>query len=327
MAFNVFISWSGARSHKVARALAVWLKEVNQSIETLISEKIPAGAEFFTELTGMLKQADFAVIVVTPENWNNPWISLEPGIIMVKGAQVCPYMIDLSSRRRDLPEPLKFFQAKMATYEGTHELVRDINAAAGSPLTELQLKEIFDKKWPELEAVIKEVNFPGDASGKPASPPPPPNPKDCSDDFMRVSGFIQCHQDRLYGVFHDLIYTTADTVKVGKYDRETVVRMASREIEKSKNIYSKDHSLLVGSVADFFAEHFKLAQLVAIIQKMEGEIRPKDFDEKGRFVGDLGALQRKWVVHMRAAVSEVFLIFHRALLDKLGECNKRAGLG
>jgi hypothetical protein len=333
MAFNVFISWSGARSYKVARALTVWLKEVNQFVETLISEMIPSGAGFFLELTSMLRQADFAVVVVVPENWDNPWISLEPGVIIGKGAPACPYLVALNARRRDLPEPLKFLQAKTATYEGTYELVKDINAAAGSPLSELQLKKSFDEKWPELWEVIKSVNNVGgdgetseDGGG---TPPRRPSHKDCTDDFMRVSGLIESHQTNVYGIFHDLIFQTADDARCGRYDREKVIRKANNEIEKSikKIINDAGRSLLVGDVAAFFASHFKTPQLVEIIQEMETEMRPEDFDEKRRYVGDLGVLQRKWAAQMGAAVSKVFLIFHRALLDKLGECNKLASGG
>jgi hypothetical protein len=47
---NVFLSWSGEPSRKVATALANNLKSLSPGIKPWMSEKIPLGKDWFAEL-------------------------------------------------------------------------------------------------------------------------------------------------------------------------------------------------------------------------------------------------------------------------------------
>ncbi|HKG14447.1 MAG TPA: hypothetical protein VKB12_14055, partial [Pyrinomonadaceae bacterium] len=187
MTLNVFIGWSG-RTSLVAKKLTTWLKEIVPGVEPWMSEEISAGALgwFENELTPSLRRAELAVMCISPENWHNPWFTYEAGVVFGqtrKSRRVCPYITDPSALRRKLPEPLKFFWAEKADHEGagTLKLVRAINKAAGSPLSddgpEDELTRVFRKKWPELLKVLIQ-----------ATPPPrTPGPSQYIDDFMNVS--------------------------------------------------------------------------------------------------------------------------------------------
>jgi hypothetical protein len=317
MALNVFIGWSGRRSYLVAFELMVWLKEVIPTVETWMSVVLPPGTvQWFNELNKNLRQADFAVICVNPENWENPWISYEPGVVLGKTeteTRVCPYLIDRNARRRDLPEPLKYFLAEMATKEGTYRLVKIINEAAGSPLSERKLRGVFSRRWRKLDKVIT------DAAPPPPPPPPPtpPEPADYMDDFMRVSRCIELHQDRLYGRFHDVIEKAVELLRAGEYEHEAIFRLATDEIMRSKERFTIDHSLLVGSVCEFFETYYTDEELHRSITKMEAALKLNTKPDEPRSIEELEPLRKEWKAYMKTAVAEVFSQYHKVLLGKL----------
>ncbi|MGB7922190.1 MAG: hypothetical protein WCF57_02975 [Pyrinomonadaceae bacterium] len=317
MKLNVFIGWSGRASYLVARKLKVWLEEVVPNVETWMSEQLPRGSHFwFNDLTHKLRQADFAVICVNPENWENPWVSYEPGVVVgktEKETRVCPYLIDLSSKRRNLPEPLKYFLAEMASEEGTYRLVKDIHDAAGKPLSEQRLTRNFNRKWPELEKIIEQV-------APPPPPPTPPEPLDYMDDFMKVSRCIELHQDRLYGRLRDVIEKGIQAVRAGRYDHETVVEMALKAIRRSKERFVAEPSLLVGNVCEFFERYYTEDELRRVITEMESGHKLDSKPSKPRTVEEIEPAREAWIAHMKISVAEIFSEYHKILLGKLNTC-------
>jgi hypothetical protein len=321
MALNVFIGWSGRKSFPVAKKLAVWLEEVIPNIETWMSEEItPGTVAWFNDLNERLRQADFAVICVNPDNWDNPWLSYEPGVVIGKRrkeTRVCPYLIDPYALRRNLPEPLKLFWAEKPTDDGTYNLVKIIYEAANGLLSEKsekQLKRVFNKKWRELEKVIL------DAAGPPP-PPPSPEPADYIDDFMKVSRRIESHRDRLYGQFHEVIRKAVKAIRAGAYDSKAIVGLAASEIRKSKERFIDDNSLLVGNVCAFFESYYTEDDLQRAITEMELALeidkkQPKK-PPKPRTLKELESLREGWETYMQVAVAKIFSEYHRLLLGKL----------
>jgi hypothetical protein len=321
MTLNVFIGWSGRKSFPVAEKLAVWLKEVIPNIETWMSEELsPGTVAWFSDLNERLRQADFAVICVNPDNWDNPWLSYEPGVVIGKThkeARVCPYLVDPYALRRNLPEPLKLFWAVKSTEDGTYQLVEIIHKAANSPVSDKsakQLKRVFKKKWHVLEKVIR------DAAGPPP-PPPSPEPADYIDDFMKVSRRIEMHRDRLYGQFHDVIKKAVKAIQTGTYDSEAIVELAASEIRKSKERFIDDNSLLVGNVCAFFESYYTEDELQRAITEMESVL---GIDKKQRptppklpTFKELDSIRGGWETYMQIAVAKIFAEFHRILLGKL----------
>lgn len=318
MALNVFIGWSGRKSFPVAERLAVWLKEVIPNIETWMSEQLsPGTVAWFNDLNERLRQADFAVICVTPDNWDNPWLAYEPGVVIGKTqreARVCPYLVDPYALRRNLPEPLKLFWAEKPTDDGTYNLVEIIHKAAGSPLSDKQLKRVFKKKWPELEKVII------DTAGPPP-PPPSPEPADYIDDFMKVSRRIEMHKDRLYGQFHEVIRRAVKAIRAGAYDSKAIVELAASDIRKSKERFIDDNSLLVGNVCAFFESYYTEDDLHRAITEMESALgldkKQHKRPPKPRTLKELESLREGWETYMEIAIAKVFSEYHRILLGRL----------
>src|SRR5215217_1554754 len=109
---NIFISWSGEKSRRVALAMKAFLQDVNQRIIAWFSDAdISAGERLGLELATKLETTDYGIICVTQASLESQWILFEAGALgkSVKGGRVCPYLIDLS--RKQLSGPLSQFQA------------------------------------------------------------------------------------------------------------------------------------------------------------------------------------------------------------------------
>lgn len=156
---DVFISWSGQRSRKVADFLFKWLKKFPLTIEPWVSgEAIDPGTRWSKELDEALKETNFGVLCVTKENQKEPWICFESGALAkaIERTNVIPYLIDMSPA--ELEYPLKQFHAIEANKANTLKLIKTIHKVSGDKTrSEGDLTEVFDKWWPDLEDKIEEA--------------------------------------------------------------------------------------------------------------------------------------------------------------------------
>jgi Helix-turn-helix. len=167
---DVFISWSGQRSGKIAEALKIWIPKVIQTSRPWISSaSIEAGTRWSEEVTNALANIRFAIVCLTPENANAPWVLFEAGALAkaVTKTRVVPYLVGIEAR--ELQGPLAQFQAVKADEAGTLTLLQSLNnSEQPSALDPVSLKEAFEVWWPKLESTIKDV-----LSVRVAEPAPP----------------------------------------------------------------------------------------------------------------------------------------------------------
>jgi len=182
----VFLSWSGARSKAVAAALRSWLKNVLQAVDPWMSEQdIQAGQVWFNEVADKVDVCAFAVICVTPENLDSKWLNFEAGAIGMARREgshrlAAPYVLDLDELGV-LPQPLGAFEAKKADKAGTFGLVESINKTLPSPLEAAVLKEVFEMWWPQLDAALREIPQPDNATA-----PAKPTQDDVNDEVLSL---------------------------------------------------------------------------------------------------------------------------------------------
>src|SRR5262245_13366820 len=143
MTMKIFISWSGPKSHHVAKALRNWLPDVIQSLRPwLSSADIPRGGRWGLELARELDGTKAGVICLTKHNQKSPWLLFEAGALgkALEHTLVGTYLIGM--KNTDLEEgPLTQFQASVADKENTFELLSSINRALESEsLAEAQLR-------------------------------------------------------------------------------------------------------------------------------------------------------------------------------------------
>ena len=150
---NVFISWSGERSRRVASHMKEWLKCVLQATDPWISnDDIERGSMWFQDISNSLSACTVGILCLTKENRNAPWILFEAGALL-KGLstnRVCTFLIDLEPK--DVESPLSHFNHTMPTKESMYQLVSTLNNRLETgKLDEKTLERVFQMYWPSFE--------------------------------------------------------------------------------------------------------------------------------------------------------------------------------
>lgn len=129
----------------------------------------------------MIKTLDgssVGIAVVTPSSSERPWINFEAGAIAraiePSGGIVAPLLINM--RESNLNGPMKTLQVTQFEKDDFFPLLQAINVRVRSSLTENELRDEFELKWPRLvsdvEVAIKnaEAIDPATNSKPPARP-------------------------------------------------------------------------------------------------------------------------------------------------------------
>ena len=125
---EVFISWSGERSHVIANGLREWLPRVIQLLKPWISSAdIERGTRWRSEVAGRLEESNVGIFCLTPENQSAPWMLFEAGAISKNPSDtlVRTYLFELTPS--EVREPPAQFQATLTGKDETKELVHTIN--------------------------------------------------------------------------------------------------------------------------------------------------------------------------------------------------------
>lgn len=115
------------------------------------SHDIEAGTSWMNALFANLEKSRIGIICLTRNALAKPWILFEAGALAKHMAEsrVCPLLIDLPPQ--DVEFPLAAFQVKSTSKDDMLGLVTMINRAReGEPLTDAELTEVFDVRWPEF---------------------------------------------------------------------------------------------------------------------------------------------------------------------------------
>lgn len=157
---DIFISWSGKKSKFIAETLKEWLPKVIQQLYPWVSSSdVAKGARWQLEIAQRLESINFGIICLTPENINEPWILFESGALSktIGNSHVCPVLFELSPA--DISGPLSQFQLTKLNNNDVYDLIKSINKLLeDQALPKKQLKETYEKWWPDLEARLKETS-------------------------------------------------------------------------------------------------------------------------------------------------------------------------
>ena len=155
---QVFLGWCGTQSRDVATELRGLLPAILPGVEAwLSSEDINKGAAWFRQLCNVVSERSFGIFCMTPYNLkDNAWMLWEAGAIAKavsgkEGRVVC-YCVGVSPT--DLPGPLRQFQGTVAGHEDTLRLLRSMNDLLEEPTPTECLDRRFKSMWPDLEALL-----------------------------------------------------------------------------------------------------------------------------------------------------------------------------
>lgn len=145
---NIFISWSGEKSQKIAIAFQRWIDKYFNFNIWLSCKEIVLGKAWDPQIQEALKKADVGVFFITKENVFAPWINFEAGGIS-KGdpeKNVCIVKIDIN----DIPKesPLFHYQSCMFNKEGIFNLLNKV--LRNDSLPDDSFKILFENYWGEL---------------------------------------------------------------------------------------------------------------------------------------------------------------------------------
>jgi TIR domain len=155
---QIFVSWSGRPAQVLAGFLQTWLRKVIQELDPFMStSSIAKGTRWSPEIAKRLEDTSEAIVCVTSENQDAPWLNFEAGALAkATGSRVRPLLIDLSNS--DVTGPLSEFQLTSASdKEDVRLLLSSINENCDRSLPNEILDATFEREWPALEAKVTEV--------------------------------------------------------------------------------------------------------------------------------------------------------------------------
>lgn len=126
---NVFLSWSGKRSHLVAEALKQGLRFIFQNrLEIYLSTDMEKGILWGKALDEHLERAEFGILCVTKENFSAPWLMYEAGILYKTAGEgfVTPFLLDISPSELH-GNPLERLQLTVFEKTDLRSLIRRVN--------------------------------------------------------------------------------------------------------------------------------------------------------------------------------------------------------
>jgi hypothetical protein len=111
---NIFISQSGNLSKEIAEVFSEWIKSFLKNINVFVSSsEIDYGSEWFQKIQKSLREADFAMSILTKENHSKPWINYEYGalveILKNKGNNAIPILFGVDVKELN-GEPIQQHQ-------------------------------------------------------------------------------------------------------------------------------------------------------------------------------------------------------------------------
>jgi hypothetical protein len=182
---KVFISWSGERSHAVAKALHDELTCLMNEVEPFISsEDIEKGTAWFPHISNELSNSDFGIICLTPENIESRWVHFEAGALACKfsNKKIAPLLIDLEESQ--IRPPLSQLNFTRFQKDDFLKLVTAINGNLKKPLTEDILKKSFDRWWSPFEKKVQEAI--AKVSSASVLNPPPRKEKEILEEILGI---------------------------------------------------------------------------------------------------------------------------------------------
>lgn len=158
---QVFLSWSGDRSRELANAFREYLPLVIQSVTPWFSpDDIDKGSRWLADLTNQLQKQSVAIICITPECVNSPWLLFEAGALSkaLDTSWVCPVLLDIEPS--DIKGPLAQFQSTRVTKDDVRKLLATLNRRLDTPLADPQIDKLHDILWGDFEKKIKAIPKP-----------------------------------------------------------------------------------------------------------------------------------------------------------------------
>ncbi|SPE27148.1 hypothetical protein SBA5_580027 [Candidatus Sulfotelmatomonas gaucii] len=156
---KVFLSWSGDRSKAIAEIMRNWLPSVLQAVRPYFSpDDVSKGSRWSSEIAKELEASRIALLFITPENPEAPWLVFEAGALSknLDRSKVCPLLFG-NIDPTDIKGPLVQFQAAKFDKVEMKRVLKMINTELGeAALNADDLESVFEMWWPKLDEQVSE---------------------------------------------------------------------------------------------------------------------------------------------------------------------------
>jgi len=158
---QVFISWSGQSSYRVAVLLRDLIRSLLPGLEPWVSaEDIHNGARWSADMIRILDECIFSIVCVDPSNHQSPWLNFELGAIAksVGKWNIKVFLYEL--RAGELRGPLTKYQPVKVDEHDVLRLLEDLLANFSHidvPRNELTAN--LKKTWPEFSKKIAQISL------------------------------------------------------------------------------------------------------------------------------------------------------------------------
>lgn len=155
---NLFISWSGSSSNQIGIAVRDWIRKIYPTVTPFLSsEDLAKGGTWTQEVLDKLANSDCALVCLTRENLQKPWIHFEAGSVATKngGASVLTLLGDGVTPDHLLSTPLTIFQHTILEKADVLLLLKTINTKlSAGRRSDHEIETMHEQYWPDLEKSI-----------------------------------------------------------------------------------------------------------------------------------------------------------------------------
>ena len=155
---EIFISWSGPLSQRLANVLGRMLFRLWPGVETYLSGEMTKGAVWAEDLLDHLRNASVGLVCVTPGNTKSPWLHFEAGVLAKSKAQMYPVLFGVEPQQ--LGGPMACFQLCQYGKVEFRRMVMSINGQLGQHARpEDELATLFEQWWISVREELNGILF------------------------------------------------------------------------------------------------------------------------------------------------------------------------
>lgn len=154
---NTFLSWSGPKSHAVAKVFEKRLPRLIQACHTWMSSSdLTMGRPWRDELKKQLDDEHTVVglFMLTKKNQHEPWLLFEYGRLSAKDYRLCPPLC-CDFRPAEITGPLGDLNGATTSREDVLRLLQNIRSHIAPTLSDEVLSGVFEEMWPTMQAELQ----------------------------------------------------------------------------------------------------------------------------------------------------------------------------
>jgi len=259
-----------------------WLPSVLQAVRPYFSpDDVSKGTRWSSEIAKELEASRVALIFITPENPEAPWLVFEAGALSknLVSSRVCPLLFG-DIEPTDIKGPLTQFQAAKFEKDEMRRVLKMINTElAEASLAPTVLDDVFEMWWPKLEQEVAAALSLKGAQDETARRPD----RDLLEEILSLSRRNQRTEKSSLSIDHPAMIDLADNVlMLASFLREN---LSTSDVEQMVNRVLSPLSFILRRSSGHVAGR-KYADMITDLRR-EWILQNRDMIDDDDFIPDL----------------------------------------